>query len=135
MDYSSYFTPSYRTDIRKYFDNSVVMEFEEDKLKSTIPAAYLNELNLRRYSRNTKRAYLSSFKRFIDFYSSREIPVLTDEDVNSYITYLVEKKNVSTAIQKQAINAIKFYYEKVLRRSVKQYLYKRPKGEKNFLLF
>ncbi len=121
---------NYKTNIRKYFDNSVILRFEEEKQERTIPDGYLNELNLRRYSRNTKRAYQGSFKRFIDYYSNKEISTLTDEDVNSYITYLVEEKNVSPAIQKQAVNAIKFYYEKVLRRSVKQYLYKRPKGEK-----
>ena len=123
-------SPNYKTNIRKYFDNSFVLEFEEEKQERTIPEGYLNELNLRRYSRNTKRAYLGSFRKFIDYYSNKEISKLTDEDVNSYITYLVETKNVSPAIQKQAINAIKFYYEKVLRRDVKHYLYKRPKGEK-----
>ncbi len=122
--------PNYRTDISKYFDNYVTLKFQEDQSGETVPTGYSNELNLRRYSRNTKRAYISAFKNFVNYYSSKDVSTLTDEDVNIYITYLVEKKNVSPAIQKQAINAIKFYYEKVLRRSVKQYLYKRPKGSK-----
>ena len=112
-------SPNEKTNIHKYFDNSVILNFEEEKQERSIPEGYLNELNLRRYSRNTKRAYLGSFRRFIDYYGKKEISTLTDEDVNSYITYLVENRKVSTAIQKQAVNAIKFYFEKVLRRSVK----------------
>jgi len=121
---------NFNTTILKYFDNSVILKFEEKKQGNIIPEGYLNELNLRIYSRNTERAYLGSFRRFIEYYGKKEISSLTDEDVKSYITFLVENRKVSTAIQKQAVNAIKFYYEKVLRRSVKLYLYKRPKGEK-----
>ena len=123
-------TPNLKTDISKYFDNSVILEFGKDTPENSVPPEYLNELNLRRYSRNTKRAYISAFKNFSDYYSDNNVANLTDEDVNSYMSYMVEIKNVSPAIQKQAINAIKFYYEKVLRRKVNNYQYKRPKREK-----
>ena len=92
-------SPNYKPNIHKYFDNSVILNFEEEKQERSIPEGYLNELNLRRYSLNTKRAYLGSFRKFIDHYSNKEISELTDEDVNIYITYLVEDKNVSSAIQ------------------------------------
>ncbi|MDA3939765.1 MAG: site-specific integrase [Spirochaetia bacterium] len=123
-------TPYYKSDLRKYFDKSVELVFTDDRDESSIPQGYLNELNLRRYSKNTKRAYLSSFKKFIDFYNNKTVSTLSDKDVNQYITYLVEDKKVSPAIQKQAINAIKFYFEKVLKRPVIHDLYKRPRNEK-----
>jgi integrase/recombinase XerD len=56
---------------------------------------------------------------------------LTDEDVNRFIIYLVTEVMVSSAVQKQAENAIKFSYEKVLQRPVIQNLYKTPKGGKS----
>ena len=123
-------SPNYKTTIQNYFDNSVDLIFEEEKQEIVIPKEYHMELTLRRYSRNTIRAYEGYFRKFIDYYNTEEISSLTDKDVNKYITYLVENKKVSPAIQKQAINAIKFYYEKVLRRKVDQYQYIRPKREK-----
>jgi integrase/recombinase XerD len=123
-------TSDYKSELRKYFDKSIELVFADDRDECSIPQGYHNELNLRRYSNNTKRAYLSSFKKFIDFYRYKSVSTLTDEEVNRYITYLVEEKKVSPAIQKQAINAIKFYFEKVLKRPVIHDLYKRPRNEK-----
>jgi len=96
-----------------------------------LPEAYTAELTLRRYSKNTKRSYGAAFAGFLAFYQGRDPKELTDEDVNRYVTYLVMEVKVSTAVQKQAVNAVKFYYEKVLQRPVIQNLYKRPKGEKS----
>ncbi len=38
-----------------------------------------------------------------------------------YVIYLVKERNVSVSYQNQAINAIKFYYEKVLGHSRETY--------------
>jgi len=123
-------TANYISDLKKHFGNTIELEILDSKGKDNIPAGYLNELNLRRYSSNTKRAYISSFRNFMEFFSQDTLSNLTDSDVNNYITHIVEEKKVSPAIQKQAINAIKFYFEKVLRRKVDNYQYKRPKREK-----
>ena len=96
-----------------------------------LPEAYTAELSLRRYSKHTVRSYGAAFAGFLDYYRGRNPEELTDEDVNRYITYLVTEVKVSSAVQKQAVNAVKFYYEKVLQRPVIKYLYKRPKGEKS----
>lgn len=98
---------------------------------TALPEAYTAELSLRRYSKNTIRSYGTSFAGFLAFYRGRNPAELTDEDVNRYITYLVTEVKVSSAVQKQAVNAVKFYYEKVLQRAVNQNLYKRPKREKS----
>jgi len=44
--------------------------------------------------------------------------------------YLVNERGVSTSYQNQAVNAIKFYYEKVLGGNRKFYFIDRPKKEK-----
>ena len=118
-------TANYISDLKKHFGNTVELEFLDSEDKDKIPAGYLNELNLRRYSNNTKRAYISSFRKFMEFYNKSTLSDLTDIDVNNYITHIVEEKKVSPAIQKQAINAIKFYFEKVLRRKIDNYQYNR----------
>ncbi|MEA1911408.1 MAG: hypothetical protein U9N32_07000, partial [Spirochaetota bacterium] len=45
-------TKNFRSAISKYFDNTVILEFKEDQPVKTVPDEYMNELNLRRYSKN-----------------------------------------------------------------------------------
>ena len=47
-----------------------------------------------------------------------------------YLLYLVEQRQISTSYQNQAINAIKFYYEKVMKGPRKVYYIERPRKEK-----
>jgi integrase/recombinase XerD len=84
------------------------------------------KLNLRRYSPNTRKTYLQQFKDFLRFYVDTQPTDLTDIEIRNYLLYLVEKKQVSTSTQNQAINAIKFFYEKVLGQERKVYHIDRP---------
>ncbi len=116
--------------IGSYFDDSTILIFRNFHRTGVIPEEYLELLNQKRYSINTVHAYVSSFKRFVQFFKGKDISMLSDEEVKKYLIHLVDIEKVSPASQKQAINAIKFYYEKVLRRPVKHYMYSRPKKEK-----
>ena len=49
---------------------------------------------------------------------------------NNYLRYLVMERKVSASYQNQAINAIKFYYERVLGGNRKFYFVERPLKEK-----
>jgi integrase/recombinase XerD len=55
---------------------------------------------------------------------------ITPEEIQAYLLYLVEERKVSTSYQNQAINAIKFYYEKVLKGKRQVYYLERPRKEK-----
>lgn len=48
----------------------------------------------------------------------------------AYVRYLVMERKVSTSYQNQAINAIKFYYERVLGGHRKMYRVEKPRREK-----
>ncbi len=48
----------------------------------------------------------------------------------AYVRYLVMERKVSSSYQNQAINAIKFYYERVLGGHRKIYMVERPRREK-----
>ena len=95
-----------------------------------VPAEYEAILKRRRYSENTIKTYISYFKNFIAFFSDKDLKKITPEDINSYILGLIERKNISVSQQNQRINAIKFYYEKVLKREKQYYLIERPRAEK-----
>lgn len=91
-----------------------------------VPQAYLDQLERRRYSPNTIKTYLSLFEQFLNYFSELEPEQLTDAHVAQFQTYLVKEKKVSTSSQNQYINAIKFYFEKVLGRDKSYYHIDRP---------
>lgn len=88
------------------------------------------KLKLRGYSENTQRTYLQGFKDFLRFYASYHAVDLTEAEIRNYLVYLVEKKKISRSAQNQAINAIKFFYEKVLGQERKVYDLERPMKER-----
>ena len=87
-------------------------------------------LKLKRYSRNTIRSYISHFSQFLAYCTGRDPKEITDQQIREYLLYLVNTKKVSISYQNQAINSIKFYYEKVLGRQTSTYYLQRPKKEK-----
>lgn len=70
------------------------------------------------------------FAEFLNFFSDRDPDDLTHDDIRAYQRYLVEERNVSTSYQNQAINSIKFYYEKVKGGKRETYYIERPRREK-----
>jgi site-specific recombinase XerD len=95
-----------------------------------IPKEFEKTLKLKRYSENTVKSYKSHFSKFLAYYTGHAPEQITDEQIRAYLLYLVTKKNVSTSYQNQVINAIKFYYEKVMGRPTSTYYLQRPKKEK-----
>ncbi|MEA1878409.1 MAG: site-specific tyrosine recombinase/integron integrase [Bacteroidota bacterium] len=96
----------------------------------SVPATYLDKLSVLRYSLNTVKIYKACFSEFINYYSTKEIIEITQQDIQAYLLYLVQERQVSTSYQNQAINAIKFYFEKVLSGPRRVYYIERPRKEK-----
>ena len=90
---------------------------------------YKNLLIQKRYSQNTQDIYCSYFKDFCNYFQNENIENMTTVQINSYILGLIKSKNISISQQNQRINAIKFYYEKVLGREKQYYELHRPKKE------
>ena len=96
----------------------------------TCPDEYLNKLIEMRYSENTLKTYKNAFEEFINYYHRFDIKTIDEKMIISYLRYLVSERKVSISYQNQAINSIKFYYEKVLGGQRKFYFIDRPKREK-----
>lgn len=84
------------------------------RLTKPVPAEYIEKLQRKRYSPNTINTYTSLFKDYINYYSDQKIEDLTETEIHDYLDYLIRERNISSSTQNQVINAIKFYYEKVL---------------------
>lgn len=71
-------------------------------------------LRLQRYSYNTVKTYKNFFAQFLAYYPNRDPQTLEKEDIVKFLLELSVKRGWSDSTQNQAVNAIKFYYEKVL---------------------
>lgn len=96
----------------------------------TCPDAMLEKLETVRYSPKTIVAYKQLMEEFINFYPAKEINKITEQEIIAYMRYLVNERGISASYQNQAINAIKFYYERVQGGERKLYQLERPLREK-----
>ncbi len=103
---------------------------KENQHYRNCPQGYVDKLKELRYSKNTIKVYTDLFGEFINYYEDVEISKITESMIVDFLRYLVNERNVSTSYQNQSINAIKFYYEKVLRGPRKVYRIDRPRKEK-----
>ena len=75
---------------------------------------FIKTLQLKAYSLNTIRTYRIEFGVLLKLLGSHSVNDLQTIHIKSYILYLLQKKNYSESQAHTAINAIKFYFEKVL---------------------
>ena len=109
---------------------------QEDKVKRisridipnyrSCPDEYLRKLRELRYTKNTIKTYPGMFEEFINYYNTQEIDQIGDKLIIAFLQYLVIDRKVSASYQNQSINAIKFYYERVLGGQRKFYFLDRP---------
>ncbi len=89
--------------------------------KARIPLKYADELTrmeqqlrVQRYSWNTIKTYKHFFALLLAYYPDRDPSSLEKQDILTFLLKSSEEKNWSSSTQNQAVNAVKFYYEKVL---------------------
>ncbi|TAE35219.1 MAG: recombinase XerD [Runella slithyformis] len=96
----------------------------------TCPEEYRMKLIELRYSEKTLKAYAPLFEEFINYYPTHDIKTIDEPMIIRFLRFLVTERRVSSNYQNQAINAIKFYYERVLGGQRKFYFIDRPIKEK-----
>ena len=106
------------------------LKFIEQKETSKFPSEYWETLKLRNYSKPTIKTYRLHFQRFLRYFPETDLKDISKEQIREYLLYLVDIKKYSASAQNQAINSIKFYYEKVLGKPVEKYYVPRPRKEK-----
>lgn len=94
-----------------------------------LPEGYMELLLRKRYSQNTINIYSRYFIQFMEYFHHQELECITHQQINTYLLDLIESRNMSGSQQNQRINAIKFYYEKVLGRKQEYFQISRPRKE------
>jgi len=122
------------------FDFSIINILEEKysvdiseleiKTSVILPKGYLEKLQQKQYSENTIKIYCHYFKEFIIAFSGKKLEKIKHDEINAYILKLIHEKKISRSQENQRINAIKFYYEKVLNNKKAYFDIDRPRKER-----
>ena len=79
-----------------------------------------NTIRFRHYSLKTEKTYVGWCKRFFLF--CKHHPVGTSEEkIKAFLSALVTERNVSASTQRQALNAIVFFYKKCLHQELGEF--------------
>ncbi len=68
------------------------------------------EMRLRNYSLKTIKAYLSCLRLFVNYFNPRHPRELIDEDIRTYLLFLIEKQKFEASTVNQAFNALRLLY-------------------------
>ncbi|MGQ9629148.1 MAG: tyrosine-type recombinase/integrase [bacterium] len=72
------------------------------------------ELRLRGYSPRTRKVYRGHVERFLKW-GGRKPADITSDEVRQYLLHLAQEQSLSASYRNQALSAIKFLYEEVLK--------------------
>lgn len=88
---------------------------------------FIHQLQLKAYSPNTIKLYLSEFAHLLILLKDKPVNELTENRLRDYFLYCVNKLKMKERKMNGKINAIKFYYEKVLHHERMFFDIPRPK--------
>lgn len=77
-----------------------------------------NVMLFKHYSIRTEEAYLGWMRRFIIFHGKRHPETLGAEEVRSFLTALAVERKVAAPTQNQALSALLFLYQQVLKKEI-----------------
>jgi site-specific recombinase XerD len=75
-------------------------------------------MRLRHYSLRTERSYCDWIERFIRFHRMRHPREMSETEVSAFLTHLARDGQVAASTQNQALSAILFLYQQVLRQEI-----------------
>jgi len=79
------------------------------------------EIRTRHYSIRTESAYVSWIRRFILFHNKRHPVEMGAAEIRAFLSYLAVRENVTASTQNQALNAVVFLYQHVLKRDLEDF--------------
>jgi integrase/recombinase XerD len=93
---------------------------------------FVEEIKLNAYSPNTLRTYRNEFLQLLKVLKAKPVSDLTPDDLRRYMVYALEKEGISESTANSRLNAIKFYFEQVLKQD--KFFFEIPRPKKPLLL-
>ncbi len=95
-----------------------------------IPEAFRQQMRLKRYSNNTQKTYASVLGKFLSYWRCTTPELISEQQVQDYMLYLVDELSCSAAYQRQTINAIKLFYNTVVKKPLSDIVVTSPRRNK-----
>lgn len=89
--------------------------------------AFTQMLTLKAYSASTAKTYRNEFLQLLQIIKAKPVEDLTVTDIKRYMAYAMKEQGISENTAHSRLNALKFYYEQVLRREKFFWEIPRPK--------
>ena len=93
---------------------------------------FVEQLKLKAYSPSTIKTYRNEFLQLLQLLKNKTVNELTTDDLRRYFVYCFEKRKLTENTLHSRINAIKFYFEQVLKRD--KFFWEIPRPKKPFQL-
>ncbi len=121
----------FRIEEEKALTDKVARKSELDTINyKSCPQEMILKMQELRYSASTITTYVMLFEELINHFPTYDIDKIDERMIIAFCRFLVIERKVSASYQNQAINAAKFYFEKVLGGQRKLYQLDRPNREK-----
>ncbi|MGB4843695.1 MAG: site-specific integrase [Ferruginibacter sp.] len=92
----------------------------------------MQQLRLKAYSSSTINTYRNEFIQLLKLLKNKPVDELTPDDLKRYIVFAMEKEGISENTAHSRLNALKFYFEKVLGKE--KFFFEIPRPKKRILL-
>lgn len=93
---------------------------------------FLEQLALKRYSKSTLQTYRNEFMQLLQMLGDHNVQDLTPDHLKRYMLYCSVKLELSENSMHSRLNALKFYFEQVLKRE--KFFWEIPRPKKQLLL-
>ena len=88
---------------------------------------YLEGLQLKAYSASTIKTYKNEFVALLQVLKNKDVSTLTGDDIKRYMLYCINRLHLSENTMHSKLNALKFYFEKILHKEKMFFEIPRPK--------
>jgi integrase/recombinase XerD len=77
---------------------------------------FLEQLKLKAYSPSTIRTYRNEFLQLLQLLKKKDVASLSPDDLKRYMVFAMEKERIKENTAHSRLNALKFYFEQVLKK-------------------
>jgi len=117
----------------KNLANSLAWKLSNENLAAL--ERFTEQLKLKAYSPSTIRTYRNEFLQLLQLLKKKAVNDLTPDDLRRYMVYAMEKQGIKENTAHSRINAIKFFFEQVLKKEKFFWEIPRPKKQQQLPKF
>jgi len=85
---------------------------------TALEKAIRSALRLKHYALKTETAYVHWMRQFVGFHNGRRPSEMGESEIHAFLTHLAINRHVAASTQNVALNAIVFFYRKVVKKDL-----------------